>query len=114
MVAPTLVLWLYAVAFGIASAAVPDGAELPRRADSASRIALALILASWVMADAGKTWSKPQRLPEGIVGPIKNKPVQLANGDLLSPSSSEDTGLARPLRALLRPWPDLDDHAVGE
>ena len=42
--------------------------------------------------DAGKTWSKPRRLPEGIVGPIKNKPVQLANGDLLSPSSSEDGG----------------------
>jgi len=42
--------------------------------------------------DAGKTWSKPRRLPDGIVGPIKNKPVQLANGDLLSPSSSEDVG----------------------
>ena len=42
--------------------------------------------------DAGKTWSKPRRLPDGIVGPIKNKPVQLANGDLLSPSSSEDAG----------------------
>ena len=43
-------------------------------------------------ADAGQTWSKPRRLPNGIVGPIKNKPVQLANGDLLSPSSSEDVG----------------------
>lgn len=39
--------------------------------------------------DDGKTWSKPQRLPEGILGPIKNKPVQLANGDILSPSSAE-------------------------
>jgi len=43
-------------------------------------------------ADGGKTWSKPRRLPDGIVGPIKNKPVQLANGDLLSPTSSEDVG----------------------
>jgi predicted neuraminidase len=42
--------------------------------------------------DAGQTWSKPRRLPEGILGPIKNKPIQLANGDILSPSSSEHDG----------------------
>ena len=42
--------------------------------------------------DAGKTWSQSTRLPEGILGPIKNKPVQLANGDILCPSSSEDHG----------------------
>ncbi len=42
--------------------------------------------------DAGRTWSKPQRLSEGILGPIKNKPVQLANGDIISPSSTEDHG----------------------
>ena len=39
--------------------------------------------------DDGQTWSPPQRLPDGILGPIKNKPVQLANGDLLCPSSTE-------------------------
>ncbi len=54
MVAPTLMLWLYAVAFGITSAAAPDGAELPRRADSLSRFALAYILGVWVTADARK------------------------------------------------------------
>lgn len=43
-------------------------------------------------ADAGKTWSSATRLPDGILGPIKNKPVQLANGDLLSPTSSEHDG----------------------
>ncbi len=43
-------------------------------------------------ADAGKSWSPPRRLPAGIVGPIKNKAVQLANGDILSPTSSEDVG----------------------
>ena len=43
-------------------------------------------------ADDGKTWSKPQRLPEGILGPIKNKPVQLANGDILCGSSTEGDG----------------------
>ncbi len=39
--------------------------------------------------DEGRTWSKAVRLPEGILGPIKNKPVQLANGDIISGSSSE-------------------------
>ncbi len=42
--------------------------------------------------DGGKTWSKPQRLPDGIAGPIKNKPVELNNGELLCPSSTEDKG----------------------
>jgi predicted neuraminidase len=42
--------------------------------------------------DGGKTWSKPRRLPENILGPIKNKPVQFANGDILCPTSSEDDG----------------------
>jgi predicted neuraminidase len=42
--------------------------------------------------DGGKTWSKPRRLPEGIAGPIKNKPVELGDGELLCPSSTEDNG----------------------
>ena len=37
----------------------------------------------------GRTWTKPERLPDGILGPIKNKPVQLADGSILSPSSTE-------------------------
>ena len=39
--------------------------------------------------DDGHTWSEPCRLPEGILGPIKNKPVQLADGTILCPTSSE-------------------------
>ena len=39
--------------------------------------------------DGGRHWSEARRLPEDILGPIKNKPVQLANGDLLCPTSSE-------------------------
>ncbi len=39
--------------------------------------------------DAGNTWSEPVLLAEGILGPIKNKPVQLSNGDILSPTSTE-------------------------
>ena len=45
-----------------------------------------------VSADGGRTWAKPTRLPDGILGPIKNKPVQLANGDMLSGSSTEHAG----------------------
>ena len=43
-------------------------------------------------SDGGKTWSKPKRLPDDIAGPIKNKPILLANGKLLCPSSTEDDG----------------------
>lgn len=42
--------------------------------------------------DDGNTWSDPERLPEGILGPIKNKPVLLSNGKLLCPSSTEHNG----------------------
>ena len=41
--------------------------------------------------DDGQRWSAAQRLPDGILGPIKNKPVQLADGTILSPSSIEVT-----------------------
>jgi predicted neuraminidase len=42
--------------------------------------------------DGGRHWSAPQRLPDGILGPIKNKPLQLPDGRILSPSSREDDG----------------------
>ena len=41
----------------------------------------------------GKTWSKPTKLGEGtfgyLIGPVKNKPVQLEDGTIFCPSSSE-------------------------
>ncbi len=40
-------------------------------------------------ADGGQTWDPPHRLPEGILGPIKNKPVQLPDGSILCPTSNE-------------------------
>ena len=42
--------------------------------------------------DSGKSWGKPVKLPEGILGPIKNKPVLLSNGILISPTSTEHDG----------------------
>jgi predicted neuraminidase len=39
--------------------------------------------------DGGRTWSKPERLPKGILGPIKNKPVALSGGSVLLPTSDE-------------------------
>lgn len=42
-------------------------------------------------ADEGKSWSKPIRLPHDILGPIKNKPIKLKSGVILSPSSIETT-----------------------
>jgi hypothetical protein len=54
MIAPTLMLWLFAVAFGIASALDPDTGGMPKRAQLASNVALPLVVASWVMADARK------------------------------------------------------------
>jgi predicted neuraminidase len=43
-------------------------------------------------ADGGRTWSPSRRLPDGILGPVKNKAVTLADGTLLCPSSTEDAG----------------------
>ncbi|MEE3367891.1 MAG: sialidase family protein [Planctomycetota bacterium] len=42
--------------------------------------------------DGGQTWGPLERLPDGIAGPIKNKPVLLADGRLLCGSSTEDRG----------------------
>ena len=45
-----------------------------------------------VSRDNGRTWSEGRRLPEDILGPVKNKPVLLSGGILLCPSSSEHDG----------------------
>jgi len=47
----------------------------------------------WGMAlttrDGGKTWSDRRRLPDGILGPIKNKPVRMSDGTIVAGSSTE-------------------------
>jgi predicted neuraminidase len=50
----------------------------------------------WALArtstDGGRSWSEAVRLPAGILGPIRAKPVELPGGDVLAGSSTEDTG----------------------
>lgn len=43
-------------------------------------------------SDNGKTWSRPDSLPDGNIGPVKNKPVLLDDGTLICPSSTEENG----------------------
>ena len=43
-------------------------------------------------ADNGRTWSAPVKLPEGVLGPIRAKPVELRPGILLAGSSTEHDG----------------------
>ena len=40
-------------------------------------------------ADNGKTWDKAEQLPAGLLGPIKNKPIQRADGTILAGTSVE-------------------------
>ena len=42
--------------------------------------------------DGGTTWSPARRLPGDLLGPIKNKPVSLGEGVVLSGSSTEHDG----------------------
>ncbi len=93
--------WLDAVE--VANGAQPDGTRLPTwnpvlfRPKDGSLVLFYKVGPSpsawWGMmmtsVDGGKTWNKPVRLPAGVLGPIKNKPVLLADGTWLCPSSTE-------------------------
>ena len=46
--------------------------------------------------DDGETWSDPEIMPAGLLGPIKNKPIRMNNGLWLCGSSVETGGV--------RPW----------
>ncbi len=66
----------------------PDGAlELFYKVGPSPQAWWGMVMTS---ADGGKTWGAPRRLPDGILGPIKNKPVVLADGTWLAGSSVED------------------------
>ncbi len=57
--------------------------------------------------DGGKTWSTARKLPEGILGPIKNKPVQLADGTIICPTSTESVATPSLWRAHFEVSKDL-------
>lgn len=42
--------------------------------------------------DEGETWSKPELLPDGVLGPIRAKPLVLPHGLIVSGSSNEGEG----------------------
>lgn len=42
--------------------------------------------------DGGVSWSAARQLPDGFLGPVKNKPVLLPGGKLLCPASTEGHG----------------------
>jgi len=42
--------------------------------------------------DNGKTWSAETKIPDNLLGPIKNKPVRLSDGKILYPTSTETSG----------------------
>ncbi len=42
--------------------------------------------------DDGRTWQQRRALPQGGIGPVKNKPVELRDGSLLCPASAEHNG----------------------
>lgn len=69
-----------------------------------------------VSRDQGKTWSTPQRLAAGITGPAKNKPVELENGTIVSPGSTETSGWN--IRFALsrdgaKTWQEIDPPKTG-
>jgi predicted neuraminidase len=42
--------------------------------------------------DGGRTWSEAIKLGERIIGPVKNKPIELRDGTIISGSSTEHQG----------------------
>jgi len=69
---------------------IPDGPlQLYYKVGPSPRDWWGLIIES---IDNGKSWGNPRKLPDGILGPIKNKPVLLSNGTLISPTSTEHEG----------------------
>ncbi|HSK09804.1 MAG TPA: sialidase family protein [Vicinamibacterales bacterium] len=63
--------------------------------------------------DGGATWSAPRRLPDGVLGPIKNKPVVLPGGTWLSPSSTEDPAAGWQVRFEISPDRGTTWEVVG-
>lgn len=55
-------------------------------------------------SDGGKTWSKVEMMPAGFWGPVRAKPIQLANGTILAGTSVES----------FRNWTPFVDRSVDD
>jgi predicted neuraminidase len=55
-------------------------------------------------SDGGRTWSAASRLPAGILGPIRAKPVELRPGVMLAGSSTEADGWVAHMERFSGPW----------
>jgi predicted neuraminidase len=55
-------------------------------------------------SDGGRTWSAASRLPAGILGPIRAKPVELRPGVMLAGSSTEEDGWVAHMERFSGPW----------
>lgn len=77
--------------------------------------------------DGGRSFERPRRLPDGIFGPVRSKPLALASGALLCGSSSElwgwrcqiertpDQGISwRRVAVLNHPWPALGGFKANQ
>jgi predicted neuraminidase len=54
--------------------------------------------------DNGRTWSAAAKLPDGILGPIRAKPVELSPGVMLAGSSTEHDGWIVHMERYSGPW----------
>jgi predicted neuraminidase len=67
--------------------------------------------------DEGKTWSEEKAIPNNLLGPIKNKTVELADGTLLHPTSFETTEkwntYIETSDASLKNWKKIDIDNAG-
>jgi hypothetical protein len=59
---------------------------------------------STVSKDGGRTWSAAIKLPPGILGPIRAKPIEISPGVMLAGSSTEDDGWVAHMEKFGGPW----------
>lgn len=90
----------------VADGVQPDGSRSatwnpvlfqPGGGDVALYYKVAPRIAAWTgmvktSSDGGLTWGQARVLGDGLIGPVKNKPVQLADGTIVAGSSTEDDG----------------------
>jgi predicted neuraminidase len=55
-------------------------------------------------SDGGRTWSAAIKLPPGILGPIRAKPIEISRGVMLAGSSTEDDGWVAHMERFGGPW----------